>query len=39
LLQDCSSGSSFYYTAANGEELRQAFTEIAKNLNNLRLTN
>jgi Flp pilus assembly protein TadG len=39
LLQDCSSGSSFYYSAENGEELRQAFTEIAKTLNNLRLTN
>ena len=39
LLQDCSSGSSFYFSADNGEELRQAFAEIAKTLNNLRLTN
>ena len=39
LLQDCSSGSSFYYSADNGQELRQAFAEIAKTLNNLRLTN
>ncbi|MEQ8823923.1 MAG: VWA domain-containing protein [Filomicrobium sp.] len=39
LLQDCSSGSSYYYSASNGDELRQAFKEIAKQLNNLRLTN
>ena len=39
LLQRCSSGSSFYFQAENGEELRQAFKEIAKSLNNVRLTN
>lgn len=39
LLQDCSSGSSYYYAASNGGELRQAFQKIAKTLNNLRLTN
>ena len=39
LLQDCSSGSSHYFEAENGDELSQAFQNIAKQLNNLRLTN
>jgi Flp pilus assembly protein TadG len=39
LLQECASGSSFYFAASNGAELRQAFQEIGKQLNNLRLTN
>ncbi|MCH9809222.1 MAG: hypothetical protein K0U74_15965 [Alphaproteobacteria bacterium] len=39
LLQECSSGSSFYFEASNGQELRQAFQKIAQKLNNLRLTN
>lgn len=39
LLQECSSGSSFYFSAANGQELRQSFQKIAQKLNNLRLTN
>ncbi len=39
VLQDCSSGTDFYYSASNEDELRQAFTKIAQKLNNLRLTN
>ncbi|MBU1212301.1 MAG: hypothetical protein KJ587_13645 [Alphaproteobacteria bacterium] len=39
LLQECSSGNQFYFSASNDLELRQAFQEIAKKLNNLRLTN
>lgn len=39
LLADCSSGSSHYFSADNDDELRQAFQKIAKQLNNLRLTN
>lgn len=39
LLQECASGSSYYFNAANGEELRQSFQKIAQRLNNLRLTN
>lgn len=38
LLQDCSSGQDFYFSADNDEELRLAFQKIAKRLNNLRLT-
>lgn len=39
ILQDCASGSDFYFNAANGDELRQSFQKIAKSLNNLRLMN
>jgi len=39
VLQDCSSGSDFYFSASNADELRQAFQKIAQKLNNLRLTN
>ena len=39
LLKNCASGTDFYFSASNGDELRQAFTKIAQKLNNLRLTN
>lgn len=39
LLQDCATGSQYYFSASNGTELRQAFQKIAQKLNNLRLTN
>jgi Flp pilus assembly protein TadG len=40
-LQACAttSGSPYYFDAANGDELRDAFRNIAINLNNLRLAN
>lgn len=39
LLQECASGSAYYFNAENGDELRQSFQKIAQRLNNLRLTN
>ncbi|HEX4892807.1 MAG TPA: pilus assembly protein [Hyphomicrobiaceae bacterium] len=36
-LKACASGSSKFYDAANGDELREAFRAIAAELNNLRL--
>jgi len=39
LLQDCASSDVHYFSADNGEELRQAFQKIALKLNNLRLSN
>lgn len=38
LLKDCASTTDHYFSARNGSELRQAFIEIAQQLNNLRLT-
>ena len=38
LLKDCASSPTHYFSAQNGNELRQAFIEIAQQLNNLRLT-
>lgn len=39
VLQDCASGSDFYFNAENGDELRQSFQKIAQRLSNLRLMN
>ncbi len=38
MLQYCATSTDHYFNAKNGGELRQAFAEIAKHLNNLRLT-
>ena len=38
LLKDCASSATHFFSAQNGSELRQAFVEIAQQLNNLRLT-
>lgn len=38
LLKDCASGPDHFFSAQNGNELRQAFVEIAQQLNSLRLT-
>ena len=38
LLKDCASGPDHFFSAQNGSELRQAFVEIAQQLNSLRLT-
>jgi hypothetical protein len=38
LLKYCASSTDHYFNANNGGELREAFAEIAKQLNNLRLT-
>lgn len=38
LLKDCASSPHHYFAANNGTELRQAFVEIAQQLNKLRLT-
>lgn len=39
ILQQCASGTDFYFSADNGAELNLAFQKIAEKLNNLRLTN
>jgi Flp pilus assembly protein TadG len=38
LLRNCATSADHYYSAKDGGELREAFVEIAKQLNNLRLT-
>ncbi len=38
LLNECSSGKDYYFSADNEDELRDAFQAIAKKLNNLRLS-
>ncbi len=39
LLRDCATSNEKYFSADNGEELRSAFSQIANQINNLRLTN
>ncbi|MDX2290007.1 MAG: pilus assembly protein [Hyphomicrobiaceae bacterium] len=39
LLRDCASSPEKYFSAESGEDLRAAFSHIANQINNLRLTN